>query len=85
VIGLSPPEFEWMCPADLSAIAEGYMLMHRDRWERAILHANSTGMLKKPLAYSDLFGNEATKNTIKSKEEWEEFKRRFKRLRKEDG
>jgi len=73
-----------MCPADLSSVAEGYGLRHRDEWERAILHANSTGMLKKPLSYDDLFKSKATKNTIKSKEEWEEFKKKFGRRKNGD-
>lgn len=62
------------------------MMKHRDEWERAILHANSTGMLKKPLSYDDLFRGKASKNTIRSKEEWEAFKERFNRkTEKTDG
>lgn len=57
------------------------MLRHRDEWERAILHANSTGMLKKPIAYDDLFKSKPTKTTIGSKEEWKAFKAQFKGLK----
>jgi len=74
-----------MCPADLAAYVAGYEMTHRDAWERSILHANSTGMLKHPLAYDDLFKPRASKNTIRSKEDWEAFKERFKSKGEQDG
>lgn len=73
-----------MCPQDLAWIAEGYMMKHRDEWERAILHANSTGMLKKPLSYDDLFKPTPKGPTIETKEDWEAFKARFKGLKKKE-
>lgn len=72
-----------MCPADLSEIAKGYSLRHRDEWEKSLIIANT--WLQKPLTYADLFKTKATKNLVTSKEEWEEFVKKFRHKRKDDG
>lgn len=88
VVGLDPRAYMYMCPADLSLVAEGYERRRRDEWERHILIVNSTPYLKRPVSYDDLFvgAPRAEKKKVSSKADLEEIKKQFKSLREaKDG
>ena len=73
---MAPADYEFMCPRDLALVAKGFDMRTRGEWSRTLLLANMWS--SKPITYDDLIGTrKPTKNQIKSKEEWEQFKEQF--------